>query len=701
MKRKSKKIIAIVLAAAAVTAAAATGIGLALTKKGPFTGTVKDSAGAPLTGVSVTDGRHVVKTAEDGSFTLAGWRKSSFVTVTVPAGYATDAFYLPVDRAKDTYDFVLVPDESTAQTEHLFLQVSDTEIGENGTGDWLEALKETIQELKPAFLIHTGDICYEAGLKKHIQEMNTQTMGCTVRYVIGNHDYVDGKYGEELYESIYGPVWYSFEVGNVHYVVTSFQNGSDYPSRYDSDDRWRWLENDLRNTDPNKTVVMFNHTKCPDDDFVLTFDNRELDLKQHNLAAWIYGHYHYNYIEEQDGVLNISTARPDCGGIDSSAAATRVVRVAADGSLSTELLYYGTDADTEPQNALWTAQLDGNALYCDLIKDGEQLYIGTIDDDFPRRCGVSCVSAQTGKVLWFYETENSIKNNLAADETAVYAMDAAGKVYALNKTDGTLLWRGDVNLTADVGTNGAICLSDGILYTGNPRHITAYRVSDGSIYWQVERSRGENSPAEFVVTGNKLLVSSHWDALVALDKDTGKELWKNDDGDIRFRSSTPAVIDEHTLLVCDSSAMMVVNSDTGEITAKTTMEDVGFSSSAQPCIQGEVAYIPTANRGLLAFNWKTGETLWRTEVGEAKRFTPPYIGKGAQIIEATPVLLPDQTLIQPANDGKIYHINAQTGEILATYDAGSAILGKAAVTDTHIYAATFPGQLVCFAREDA
>ena len=70
MKRKSKKIIAIVLAAAAVTAAAVTGIGLALTKKGPFTGTVKDSAGAPLTGVSVTDGRHVVKTAEDGSFTL-------------------------------------------------------------------------------------------------------------------------------------------------------------------------------------------------------------------------------------------------------------------------------------------------------------------------------------------------------------------------------------------------------------------------------------------------------------------------------------------------------------------------------------------------------------------------------------------------------------------------------------------------------
>ena len=60
-------------------------------------------------------------------------------------------------------------------------------------------------------------------MKKHIEGMNTETMGVPVRYIIGNHDYVDGKYGEELFESIYGPVWYSFEVGNVHYIVTPFQ----------------------------------------------------------------------------------------------------------------------------------------------------------------------------------------------------------------------------------------------------------------------------------------------------------------------------------------------------------------------------------------------------------------------------------------------------------------------------------------------
>ena len=73
---------------------------------------------------------------------------------------------------------------------------------------------------KVAFMIHTGDICYENGLKNHIKLMNTSNMGCPVFYCLGNHDLVKGKYGEELFESIYGPVYYSFDFGSTHYIVT-------------------------------------------------------------------------------------------------------------------------------------------------------------------------------------------------------------------------------------------------------------------------------------------------------------------------------------------------------------------------------------------------------------------------------------------------------------------------------------------------
>ena len=63
-------------------------------------------------------------------------------------------------------------------------------------------------------------------------------------YCIGNHDLVKGKYGEEVFENVYGPVYYSFDFGNVHYVVTPMAGGDHQPG-YTKEDVYRWLKNDL------------------------------------------------------------------------------------------------------------------------------------------------------------------------------------------------------------------------------------------------------------------------------------------------------------------------------------------------------------------------------------------------------------------------------------------------------------------------
>ena len=114
--------------------------------------------------------------------------------------------------------------ERTKTREHSFIHITDTEVT-GGVGRWVTDLQQYIKNEQPAFLIHTGDICYEPGLTMHNQIVNAQTMDCPVYYCIGNHDLVKGNYGEELYESIYGPTWYSFDVGNVHYVVTPIDHG--------------------------------------------------------------------------------------------------------------------------------------------------------------------------------------------------------------------------------------------------------------------------------------------------------------------------------------------------------------------------------------------------------------------------------------------------------------------------------------------
>ena len=689
-----KKIIISVLCVAVIAAAAAV-ISLAATAKGTIVGTVTENGtNAPVAGVSVTDGRNVVKTDDNGKYEIKVWRKSHFIAITIPSGYETDSYYIPFDKSKESYDFSLDKSDVTSQTEHCFLQISDTEIGENGTGEWLDTVKELVKENKPAFLIHTGDICYEAGLKKHIEEMNTDTMGCTVKYVIGNHDYVDGKYGEELYESLYGPVWYSFDVGNVHYVVTSFQTGSDYKSFYNKNDRWKWLKNDLENVDSDKKVVMFNHTKSPSDDYVLSFGRDELDLKKHNLIAWVYGHYHYNYVYEIEGVLNIIAPRPDCGGIDSSPAGTRIIRISSDGSISTEMKYYDLGKTAEPQNMNWSTKLEGNVLFCDTVYDNGFIYTATADDDYPRTCKIYCLDAENGSIQWELETENSVKNNICTDGDRIVAMDVDGNVYCLDKTNGTVIWQKSIERGNTIGTSSAICINNGVIFAGTARTITALNLNDGSVKWSNNRDRGENSPAEFVVCGDRLIVNSHWDSLAALNIESGKALWDNKDEDIRFRSSTPIAVDDNTLLVADDDAIMLVDMNSGDITSKTNFEEYSFSSSGKPALMDRIAYIPTSNDGIVAFDLDSKKLVWHFETGESILFTAPYAGKGNKIVESTPVI-DGENVIFGANDGFIYTVNAKSGELADKRQVGSAVLGKIAVNGDKIYAGTFDGYAVC------
>lgn len=689
-----KKIIISVLCVAVIAAAAAV-ISLAATAKGTIVGTVTENGtNAPVAGVSVTDGRNVVKTDDNGKYEIKVWRKSHFIAITIPSGYKTDSYYIPFDKAKESYDFSLDKSDVTSQTEHCFLQISDTEIGENGTGEWLDTVKEIVKENKPAFLIHTGDICYEAGLKKHIEEMNTDTMGCTVKYVIGNHDYVDGKYGEELYESLYGPVWYSFDVGNVHYVVTSFQTGSDYKSFYNKNDRWKWLKNDLEYVDSDMKVVMFNHTKSPSDDYVLSFGRDELDLKKYNLIAWVYGHYHYNYVYENEGVLNISAPRPDCGGIDSSPAGTRIIRISSDGSISTEMKYYDLGKTAEPQNMNWSTKLEGNVLFCDTVYDNGFVYTATVDDDYPRTCKIYCLDAENGGIQWEFETKNSVKNNICIDGDRIVAMDVEGNVYCLDKTNGTVIWQKSIELGNTIGTSSAICINNGVVLAGTARTVTALNLNDGSVKWSNNRDRGENSPAEFVVCGDRLIVNSHWDSLAALNIESGKALWDNKDEDIRFRSSTPIAVDDNTLLVADDDAIMLVDVNSGDITSKTNFEEYSFSSSGKPALMDRIVYIPTSNDGIVAFDLDSKKLVWHFETGESILFTAPYAGKGKKIVESTPVI-DGENIIFGANDGFIYTVNAKNGELAEKRQAGSAVLGKIAVNGDKIYAGTFDGYAVC------
>ena len=154
-----------------------------------------------LQGVCVSDGLNVVKTGKHD--------RQRFVFITTPSGYRSDhRHYLRAEGEGKSYDFGLQEWKGRIARDgsHRFLHVADTEIFNTvNQDDWANEIRDYAANGQAAFIVHTGDICYENGLKEHIRLMNASNMGCPVFYALGNHDLVKGKYGEELFESIYGP----------------------------------------------------------------------------------------------------------------------------------------------------------------------------------------------------------------------------------------------------------------------------------------------------------------------------------------------------------------------------------------------------------------------------------------------------------------------------------------------------------------
>lgn len=665
-----------------------------------YVGRVLDCDNKPVKDVLVTDGRNVVKTDENGNFKLKGFIRGNFIYITVPDGYECDKFYLPITKGTKSYEFKLEKSEVTAQKNHSFIHITDTEISKNENTHWIETLKDGVKKYKTAFLVHTGDICYEDGLKNHIKIMNTSNMGCTVRYVIGNHDFVDGRYGEELYESIYGPTWYSFDVGNVHYVATPIMKGVDKTSGYMINDCWKWLNNDLKNIDSSKKVIIFNHTKNEKNGYVYLYGKNKLDLKKHNLIGWFYGHYHDNNLYMTDGVLNVSAPRPNAGGIDSSVAGYRVVNVSENGEISTQMEYYDLNKSSQPQNAKWQAKLHANALFCDTVMDNDSLYIATTCDDYPCDCGVHCVDLN-GNIKWYYKTKNSIKNNIVIDGDKIIAMDSEGRVYCIDKNNGLLIWEKQVELKSSlVGTSNAICLNGDTVIVGASLTITALKIKDGSVKWTHEFSMGETSPASFVMAKDKILVSIHWDSLSCLDAKSGKKLWRIVDPKIRFRSSTPTIIDDNFALVTGDNAVMTVDLNKGKIVSKTCLDDFSFSSSGVAKISNNIAYIPTSNQGLIAFDIDSNKVLWNFKTDENILFSAPYTTVGDRTVEGS-VEVENDEIVFGANDGYLYRLDLN-GNLIYKYNCGSAVLGGIKVDSDrcNIYVSTFDGYLLCFAMND-
>jgi len=238
------------------------------------------SGGTGLAGVPVTDGIRVVDTARDGTFEFVSSTAREHVYLTLPSGYriptsptGTARFYRSLDPGADdemsaVFDLEPIPGGDENHTALLLadIQTQDAEEMARFHREAVPDLEGTLRGLgeEEVFAIACGDIMFDDLSLFPDYERAVERLGIPAFQVVGNHDLdFDGPTEESstrTFRRRYGPRYYSFDRGHVHYVVLDdvFWHSAGYVGYLDSD-QLAWLEEDLKRVEPGRPVVISLH----------------------------------------------------------------------------------------------------------------------------------------------------------------------------------------------------------------------------------------------------------------------------------------------------------------------------------------------------------------------------------------------------------------------------------------------------------
>lgn len=317
-----------------------------------ISGTVKGNDGALLEGVVVSDGQYCVKTDKQGRYYLPSnlsRGEHEYVMVSTPSAYAAPVqdghacFWKWLkDCTKDSNgkyvaDFTL--NKIANPNRYKVLMFADPQPRKRSASldkfayssldlcdDMYLDMKEYVAANKnyPVYGIGLGDIVHQ-DLSLLAQYRNgMSTTGVTTYNVIGNHDQehklnLSDEEASKAYEAVMGPVNYSFNLGNVHYLMLDnmmSQDGaySDECATGLTDDIWEWVKNDLAHVSFDTPLMVCAHSPMiMKDDGQLRSGSHLADLryllsKYKKAYVWA-GHSHstFNYVDKDSPVVETHT----------------------------------------------------------------------------------------------------------------------------------------------------------------------------------------------------------------------------------------------------------------------------------------------------------------------------------------------------------------------------------------------------------
>lgn len=237
------------------------------------------SRGKGLRGVAITDGVRVKETNKEGYFDFVSSTASQFVTLSLPRGFSVPvsptgsaSLHRPIcpDANGELHVLFELEPSPVDDTRHALFLLADPQIRrDQEVREFLEFtvpdLSRTVASLggMHSFGIGCGDLVEDRLDLFPEYERVASIARIPFFQVKGNHDIDFRHVGIEsavTYMQRYGPTYYSFDRGDIHYVVLDDVDwtGDGYQGHI-SETQLDWLRSDLERIEAGRVVVIVTH----------------------------------------------------------------------------------------------------------------------------------------------------------------------------------------------------------------------------------------------------------------------------------------------------------------------------------------------------------------------------------------------------------------------------------------------------------
>ncbi|MEO7988084.1 MAG: metallophosphoesterase [Chryseolinea sp.] len=296
-----------------------------------------------IKGVAVSDQQNVVVTDETGQYTIAN-KGYGIISISMPDGYSAKTFW---QNATTTFIHFALTRKSSPST-FQFIHASDTHISETSINR-MDKFRAIADSVNPDLVLITGDLVKDAlrvdeKEATHLYQLfasESAKIKSAVWLAPGNHEIfgierhlslVSEKnplYGRNMYRHFFGPDYYSFNYGGVHFISLNSLEFEDlwYYGRIDST-QMEWLKKDLAVISKSMPIVTFQHVPFYSggmtmENFTEEGPGRSLErehgvmqfrhvvsnadevmttLKPYNFVLSLAGHYHFRQLFSIEGI---------------------------------------------------------------------------------------------------------------------------------------------------------------------------------------------------------------------------------------------------------------------------------------------------------------------------------------------------------------------------------------------------------------